>query len=139
MAPSLPDPIVPQDVYTEEYFRRGCMGAERWKATQGAALDPLHPGYAHVAGIAPGEVVVDWPADPRGAYEQAMHVNEMTVTSLRRALRQAGFADPEVWLGEWMYVDFVPEERAKLTYHRLAKRRLTARLGRGDLWARATV
>jgi ubiquinone/menaquinone biosynthesis C-methylase UbiE len=78
-----------------------------------------------------------WPADPRNALEQQMHVNEQTVTSLRRAVRRAGFTDVAVDLGAWMWTDFVPDERARVTYHRLAARRLTERLGKGDLWARA--
>lgn len=263
MAEPLPDPTVPPEVYTEAYFRTGCMGADAWEASNGAALDPLYPGYVRVAAVAPGEVVVDlgcgrgellvaalqagaaravgveyaaaavdlarrtlsahgleaqaelhhgdaraipvaddvadlvtlldvvehltppelqtaltearrvlrpggrvfvhtmpnatiydvtyrwqrrlrpdrwrrWPADPRKPGERVMHVNEMTVTGLRRALRGAGFGDVEVWLGAWMYTDFVPDERARGTYHRLAARRLTARLGKADLWARAT-
>ncbi len=80
-----------------------------------------------------------WPVDPRKQVERDMHVNEQTVTSLRRALRRAGFAQVQVNLGDWMYTDFVPDERARRTYHRLAARPLTARLGRGDLWGRAVV
>lgn len=79
-----------------------------------------------------------WPRDPRNERELAMHVNEMTVTSLRRALVSAGFPDARVELGEWMWTAFVPDERARRTYHRLARLRLTERLGKGDLWARAT-
>lgn len=256
-------PAVPQDVYSEEYFRHDCMGAPAWEATGGTGLDPMYRGYAQEAGITAGDVVVDlgcgrgemlvaaleagagrvigveyadaavrlarrtleahgagdaaqlvhgdvralpiddgsadivtlldvvehltpaeldtalrearrvlrpggrllihtmpnrtiydvtyrlqrlsrpwrwrsWPANPRNANELAMHVNEMTVTSLRRALRQAGFPDPDVRLGAWMWTEFVPDERARRTYHRLARLRLTERLGKGDLWARCT-
>ncbi len=262
MPQPLPDPAVPSEVYTEDYFRTGCMGADQWDATEGSTLDPLYPGYVRAAALQPGEVVVDlgcgrgeflvaaleagaaravgveyaeaavtlahrtlaahavgeraelhhgdarrlpvedgaadlvtmldvvehltpdelhtallevrrilrpggrlfvhtmpnrsiyeityrlqrlsrparrrsWKANPRKPEELAMHVNEMTLTSLRRALRRAGFPDVDVWLGDWMYVDFVPDEAARRTYHRLARRRLTARLGKGDLWARA--
>ncbi len=258
----LPDPAVPSDVYTEDYYRHGCMGAAAWEDSEGGALDPLYPGYATKAGIKEGDVVVDlgcgrgemlvaalhagaaravgieyaeaavrlaqqtlerhdvtdraelhhgdarsvpvadgaadlvtlldvvehltppelhtaltearrllkpggtvfihtmpnrtiyevtyrwqrillpwrlrtWPANPRKPEELSMHVNEMTVGKLSKALAAAGFPSPEVWLGEWMYTDFVPSERAKKTYHRLAARKPTERLGKGDLWARA--
>jgi ubiquinone/menaquinone biosynthesis C-methylase UbiE len=78
-----------------------------------------------------------WPADPRGDYERAMHVNEQTVTSLRRALSRH-FDDLRVWLGDWIYTDHVPAAKAYATYYRLA--RLPApldRLGKGDIWAEA--
>ncbi len=78
-----------------------------------------------------------WPKDPRNELERAMHVNEMTVRTLRRALRRAGFPSPRVWLGDWIYTAFVPDEASRRTYYRLAERRLTARLGKGDLWASA--
>jgi SAM-dependent methyltransferase len=79
----------------------------------------------------------EWPRDPRNDHERLMHVNEQTVTTLRRSLRRAGFRPAKVWLGEWIYTDFISEERAKNLYHRLAAHRPTARLGRGDLWADA--
>ena len=78
-----------------------------------------------------------WPADPRGDYEHAMHVNEQTVTSLRRALRNH-FDDVRVWLGDWIYTGHVPSDRARATYYRLA--RLPSpldRLGKGNIWAEA--
>ncbi len=78
-----------------------------------------------------------WPADPRNPYEHRMHVNEQTVRSLRRALRAARFADVDVWTGAMRYADFVPDERARGLYWRLAARRPTRRLGAFDLWARA--
>ena len=76
-----------------------------------------------------------WPADPRLPVERAMHVNEQTLGSLRRALRAAGFADVRVRPGEWMHVAFVPDEPARVLYHRLAAHRLTRRFGVADLWA----
>lgn len=76
-----------------------------------------------------------WPADPRGDYERRMHVNEHTLGTLRRALRRARFAAVEVRLGDWIYTQFVPDERARGLYHRLAAHRLTAPLGLADLWA----
>lgn len=78
-----------------------------------------------------------WPADPRNEYEHAMHVNEQTVSSLRRALR-AHFRATHVWLGDWIYTEHLPNESGRRLYYRLA--RLPApldRLGRGDIWAEA--
>lgn len=75
-----------------------------------------------------------WPADPRQDIERLMHVNEQTATSLERALRRAGF-EPRVTLGEWILDHFVPEGRPRKLYPRLARHRLTERLGAADLWA----
>jgi SAM-dependent methyltransferase len=78
-----------------------------------------------------------WPADPRSDYERRMHVNEQTITSLRRTLN-VHFDHARVWLGDWIYTDHVPSEKAYALYYRLA--RLPApldRLGKGDIWAEA--
>lgn len=75
-----------------------------------------------------------WPADPRVELERVMHVNEQTPASLHRALRRAGLQDVSVELGAMVHDAFVPDERARRMYHRLAKRRLTARFGAADLW-----
>jgi cyclopropane fatty-acyl-phospholipid synthase-like methyltransferase len=78
-----------------------------------------------------------WPADPRKELERLMHVNEQTVTTLRRALRKH-FDDVNVWLGDWIYTDHVPSKRAIRTYRRLATLPGPIdRLGRGNLWAEA--
>jgi SAM-dependent methyltransferase len=80
-----------------------------------------------------------WPADPRMDYERAMHVNEQTVPSLRRALAPH-FRDVRVWPGDGISTDHVPDERGYALYHRLA--RLPSpldRLGRGDIWADARI
>lgn len=79
-----------------------------------------------------------WPADPRVELEHIMHVNEQTRTSLTRSLRKAGFDTVRVKRGEWIHDRFVPEERARRLYHRLARHRLTAWLGVSDLWAEAS-
>jgi SAM-dependent methyltransferase len=76
-----------------------------------------------------------WPRDPRNEHERLMHVGEQTVGSLRRALKRAGFPAPRVWVGDIVYDAFVPPGRARTTYHRLARRRLTRRLGGADIWA----
>jgi cyclopropane fatty-acyl-phospholipid synthase-like methyltransferase len=76
-----------------------------------------------------------WPRDPRNEWEHRMHVNEQTCTSLRRVLWRVGFADLDVRVGEMVYAGFVPDEKARGLYYRLAARRLTRRFGTFDLWA----
>lgn len=78
-----------------------------------------------------------WPAEPRRPVELTMHVNEQTLRSMRRALRQAGFDRVRGEHGQWIHTAFVPDERARRLYHRLAARRLTAPLGACDLFAQA--
>jgi SAM-dependent methyltransferase len=78
-----------------------------------------------------------WPRDPRNEFERSLHVNEQSVRRLRRALRSVGFSQVAVRPGIWVYTDFVPEERARRLYHRLARHRLTARFGASNLWGRA--
>ncbi len=78
-----------------------------------------------------------WPSDPRVELERVMHVNEQTRRALHRALRRAGFDEVRVTRGEWVHDTFVPDERARRLYHRLAAHRLTAPFGVADLWARA--
>jgi SAM-dependent methyltransferase len=78
-----------------------------------------------------------WPRDPRSDEERAMHVNEMTRRRLDRALVDAGFAERAVEVGAWIWDGFVPSERARRTYARLARFRLTRPLGACDLWATA--
>jgi ubiquinone/menaquinone biosynthesis C-methylase UbiE len=114
----------------------------------------LKPGGRIVAHTFPNRLVYDvtyrlqrlalparrrrWPADPRGELERSMHVNEQTRGSLRRALRQAGFANVHVGFGELIHDAIVPEEDAgaRTLVHRLAAHRMTRPLGRADLWAR---
>ncbi|MFL5907871.1 MAG: methyltransferase domain-containing protein [Solirubrobacterales bacterium] len=78
-----------------------------------------------------------WPKEPRVALEREMHVNEQTTGSLRRALRRAGFEGIEVGTGRWIHDQFVPVDRARRLYRRLAAHRLTAMFGAADIWARA--
>jgi ubiquinone/menaquinone biosynthesis C-methylase UbiE len=78
-----------------------------------------------------------WPANPRHPLENVMHVNEQTLRSLRRALKAAKFAAVDVKFGDWVFADFVPDEKARRTYHRLARSPLTRPLGVSDLWAEA--
>ena len=78
-----------------------------------------------------------WPAEPRRPVELTMHVNEQTLGSMRRALRRAGFGDVRGEHGQWLHTSFVPDERARRLYPRLAARRITAPLGACDLFAQA--
>jgi ubiquinone/menaquinone biosynthesis C-methylase UbiE len=79
-----------------------------------------------------------WPADPRNEDEHAMHVGEQSYWSLRASLRAAGFSEVKVFAGAWVYVDFVPEQRARRLYHHLARVPWLRRLVVADLWATAT-
>ena len=81
-----------------------------------------------------------WPAEPRKPKEITMHVNEQTLWSLRGALRNAGFRESNVQLGEWVYTDMVPDEKARKLYHWLAKVPFTPvkALGVSNLFATAT-
>lgn len=78
-----------------------------------------------------------WPADPRLAVERLMHVNEQNVGGLRRSLRRARFSAVQVEAGEWVFTDFVPDERGRRLYHRLARHALTRPLGAANLFASA--
>jgi len=78
-----------------------------------------------------------WPRDPRNDYEHRMHVNEQTVTSLRRSLRRAGFAKVDVHPGAMVYVDFMPDAWAQRLVRRLARFRAFARLTHADIVATA--
>lgn len=78
-----------------------------------------------------------WPAEPRQEIELRMHVNEQTRGSLRAALRGAGFSTVHVETGRWVWDGFVPDARARRTYHLLDRWALTRPLGAADLWATA--
>lgn len=78
-----------------------------------------------------------WPRDPRVEYEHLMHVNEQTLRGLRAAVKTAGFPAARVSLGEWVYTDFVPSQRARSIYGRLARHRLTRPLGVANIWVHA--
>jgi ubiquinone/menaquinone biosynthesis C-methylase UbiE len=75
-----------------------------------------------------------WPADPRNRYEHSMHVNEQSRRALVSTLRRAGFEDSSVRYGQWIHNGFVPDERPRRLYRRLARHRLTRPLGAADLW-----
>lgn len=58
----------------------------------------LRVAYPLLRAVAPS-----LPASPRSAYERAVHVNEQSPLSLKRALTAAGFAS-RVWVEEWSTV-----------------------------------
>jgi cyclopropane fatty-acyl-phospholipid synthase-like methyltransferase len=256
---NLPDPVVPPDVYDEQYYETCCGGYEEWKASHGAQAAGIYHYALGRAGFQPGEVLVDvgsgrgellalavkagasravgieyaeaavrlaqktlaaqgaeaaeaiagdardlpledgmadlvtmldvvehlapaeldaalreahrvlkpggrllvhtfpsrtlydttyrfqrnalpwrrrtWPADPRLDVERLMHVNEQTVPGLGASLRAAGFIDVRSEPGDWVYDDFVPAERAKRLYRRLAKVGPLKRFGAANMWA----
>lgn len=78
-----------------------------------------------------------WPADPRNEFEHRMHVNEQTLRSLREAISAAGFQSVRTSLGAWVYAGFVPDERSRRLYGRLARVPGLRRLGVFDLWGEA--
>lgn len=57
--PSLPPPAVASAAYTEDYYRHGCMGAEHWRRSDGAGMDPMYPSFVRRAAVQPGETVLD--------------------------------------------------------------------------------
>jgi SAM-dependent methyltransferase len=75
--------------------------------------------------------------DGRVPYERAMHVNEQTARSLRRALRAAGLRDVRVEHGAMVHDGVLRRPRARSLVHRLAAHRVTRPLGAADLWGRA--
>ena len=77
-----------------------------------------------------------WPVDPRNELERRMHVNEQSPSTLRSAVRNAGFEAVRIGLGEWVYTEFVPESRPRSTYHRLARVPVLNRFAIADLYAR---
>lgn len=81
-----------------------------------------------------------WPVQPRNQYELQMHVNEQSLWSLRRSMRAAGFRDARVELGGFVYVDHLPDARAKRAQRVLARVPIAAvrALGASDLWGEAT-
>lgn len=258
----LPPPVVPADIYSEEYYRKWCAGFAEWDASEGREVASIYPGILHMAKLKEGDVLVDigtgrgellavavekgaskaigveyapaavemakktlevhgvtdkaevifgdarrldipnssvdlvtmvdvvehlaheelsrslgeafrilkpggrvfahtmpsktlydvtyklqrilgrhtdWPEDPRKHdYEHLMHVNEQTLGSLRRYMHNAGFSPARSWVGTWIYTDFIPNDKGKRLYHRLAKFPLLKTFGIADLFAEGT-
>ena len=57
--PAVPEPSVSPDAYDATYYRGTCAGHEEWTASGGQQADPLYDGVLTLAGLRPGEVVVD--------------------------------------------------------------------------------
>lgn len=57
--PDLPAPVVPADVYVEDYYRNVCGGHEAWSSSAGASSDGMYAGFLLRAGFRPGETLVD--------------------------------------------------------------------------------
>lgn len=55
----LPPAAVSPDLYDERYYRQTCAGAEIWDGTDGAQIHPQYPAVLRMAGLAPGEVLLD--------------------------------------------------------------------------------
>lgn len=111
----------------------------------------LRPGGRVVAHTMPNRLTYDvtyrvlrfligrsWPKDPRNAFEHAMHVNEQTVRSLRRAFEAAGFA-VTARLGLWVRDDCPPSAHAQRLYRLLARLGPLAHLAVTDIWAVGTL
>ncbi len=52
-------PLVSPAVYDTEYFLHRCAGAEPWRASAGRERDPLYDGCLRLAGLRPGEALLD--------------------------------------------------------------------------------
>jgi ubiquinone/menaquinone biosynthesis C-methylase UbiE len=52
-------PAVPSEQYDRDYFLHGCMGADAWRESQGRTIDALYPGMIQLAGVRPGDTVLD--------------------------------------------------------------------------------
>jgi len=55
----LPPPVVPPDLYNDDYFRHACGGSEVWRESGGTKADGIYPGSLTRARLQTGEVVVD--------------------------------------------------------------------------------
>lgn len=53
------DPVVPADLYDDEYYRTKCAGYGEWVASEGRDAAGIYPGILKRAGLHPGEVVLD--------------------------------------------------------------------------------
>jgi cyclopropane fatty-acyl-phospholipid synthase-like methyltransferase len=58
-AAELAPPVVPADVYTEEYYTGCCAGHEEWVRSGGALAAGVYAHCLALAGVAKGDVVLD--------------------------------------------------------------------------------
>ena len=64
-----------------------------------------------------------------------MHVNEQTLGGLRRALRKARLRPAEVWRGDWVHTEHLPDGEGARVYRRLARTPGLRGLGAANLFA----
>jgi cyclopropane fatty-acyl-phospholipid synthase-like methyltransferase len=110
----------------------------------------LKPGGRAVAHTMPNRLTYDvtyralratvgrrWPKEPRNAHEHAMHVNEQTTRSLRRAFEGAGF-EAKVELGEWVRDEHPPSARVRKLYRLGSRIPPLRQLTVADIWGYGT-
>src|SRR2546422_11221995 len=56
---TLPDPVVPADVYDETYYVNYCGGHDEWRASEGAEAAGIYHYALDRARFQPGQVLVD--------------------------------------------------------------------------------
>ncbi len=57
--PDLPEPAVSHEEYDREYFLSCCAGADQWRESGGRTPSGIYRGVLTMAGLRPGETVVD--------------------------------------------------------------------------------
>lgn len=55
----LPKPAIAPDAYTERYFLEAAAGYESWTQSGGREIDPRYAGTLQLAGLSPGDTLVD--------------------------------------------------------------------------------
>ena len=55
----LPEPAVSREEYDREYYLRCCAGADQWRDSGGRTPSGIYKGVLAMAGLRPGETVVD--------------------------------------------------------------------------------
>lgn len=58
-SPDLPEPAVSREEYHRGYYLESCAGAAQWRESGGRAPSGLYRGMLALAGLRPGEAVVD--------------------------------------------------------------------------------
>jgi ubiquinone/menaquinone biosynthesis C-methylase UbiE len=55
----VPSPAVRADVYDADYYLHRCAGSTLWRDSGGSDRDPMYDGYIQLAGLTPGQRVLD--------------------------------------------------------------------------------